>query len=105
METVVSTTFPLLLNLANNLLDENRADRAEMMRTIIKAYKHAIYMQIPVVLTQQDSIVGWCTFFLRVISTPVPPEAMNEDLELQAHHPCWNSKKWSYGNLNRLFVR
>lgn len=43
-EDVVRATFPLLLNLGNRIVNEDSSDAGEIMRTIMKTYKHAIYV-------------------------------------------------------------
>lgn len=53
----------------------------------------------------QDNMVGWCTLFTRVISKESPPCALPEDIEERETNHWWKAKKWSYANLNRLFVR
>jgi hypothetical protein len=45
-DKVVSVTFPLLLNIGNGLVNENSIEAGEMLRTLLKAYKHAIYVSI-----------------------------------------------------------
>ena len=50
-------------------------------------------------------MVGWCSLFLQTVAKDVPLEVLPEDPEDRASNDWWKSKKWSYGNLNRLFVR
>jgi len=49
-DKVVSVTFPQLLTIGNSLLNESSIDAGEMLRALLKAYKHAIYVgQSPIV--------------------------------------------------------
>ena len=43
-EQIVEQTFPHLLNIGNSLVDETSLEAGEMLRTVLKAYKHAIYV-------------------------------------------------------------
>ena len=47
----------------------------------------------------------WCTLFLTVIAKNPPENSMPEDLDEREMNHWWKCKKWSYVNLNRLFVR
>ena len=50
-------------------------------------------------------MVGWCTLFIRTISKTAPSTAMVNDLDEREQNHWFKAKKWSYANLNRLFVR
>lgn len=50
-------------------------------------------------------MVGWCTLFLQVVAKEAPETAMPEDFASREANHWWKAKKWSYFNLNRLFVR
>jgi hypothetical protein len=43
-DNVVMVTFPLLLNVGNRLVNETSIEAGEILRTVMKAYKHAIYV-------------------------------------------------------------
>jgi hypothetical protein len=43
-DKVVSLTFPLLLNIGNRLVAETSIEAGEILRTVMKTYKHAIYV-------------------------------------------------------------
>jgi len=43
-DKIVEMTFPQLLTIGNNLVNESSLEAGEMLRTILKAYKHAIYV-------------------------------------------------------------
>lgn len=104
-DKIVEMTFPQLLNIANSLVNETSLEAGEMLRTILKAYKHAIYFELPRHLREQQQIVGWCTLFLNVVAKDPPAESMIEDLDEREQNHWFKCKKWSYVNLNRLYVR
>lgn len=101
----MEATFSQLLSIGNSLVNETSLEAAEMLRTCLKAYKHAIYFELPTPLRSHQAMVDWCTLFLRVVAKEPPANALMEDLEERELNHWWKCKKWSYVNLNRLFVR
>lgn len=104
-DKIVEATFPQLLNIGNSLVNETNMQAGEMLRTVLKAYKHAIYFELPKQLRSHEAMVNWCTLFLRVVGKEPPQESMLEDLDERELNHWWKCKKWAYVNLNRLFVR
>lgn len=104
-DKIVEMTFPQLLSIGNNLVNEESLEAGEMLRTVLKAYKHAVYFELPVPLRDHRAMVGWCTLFLTVVAKQPPANSMPDDLEDRETNHWWKCKKWSYVNLNRLFVR
>ena len=102
---VVATAFPLLLAMGNRLVNETSIEAGEMLRAVMKAFKHAIYFELPQPLRQHEAMVGWCTLFIQTVAKDPPPCSMMDDLEEREQNHWWKAKKWAYGNLNRLFVR
>lgn len=43
-EEIVAVTFPQLLNIGNRLVGETSIEAGEMLRNVVKSYKHAIYV-------------------------------------------------------------
>ena len=101
----MEATFPQLLTIGNSLVDETSIEAGEMLRTVLKAYKHAIYFELPKQLRSHQAMANWCTLFLRVVAKQPPENSMLEDLDEREQNHWWKCKKWSYVNLNRLFVR
>jgi len=104
-DKIVDVTFPQLLNIGNSLVNETSLEAGEMLRTVLKAYKHAIYFELPQQLRSHQAMVDWCTLFLRVVAKEPPENSMLEDLDERELNHWWKCKKWAYVNLNRLFVR
>ena len=50
-------------------------------------------------------MANWCTLFLNVVSKDPPECSLPEDLDEREINHWWKAKKWSYANLNRLYVR
>lgn len=104
-EKVVAMCFPQLLVMGDRLVHETSLEAGEMLRAIMKAFKHTIYFELPNHLREQTNIVAWCTLFLHVVSKDPPASAMVVDLDEREINHWFKAKKWAYGNLNRLFVR
>ncbi|KAI4249176.1 MAG: hypothetical protein L6R40_000634 [Gallowayella cf. fulva] len=102
---IVELSFPQLLAIGTKLLDESSPPAWEMLHTVLKIYKHAIYIEMPPFLLSQDKMVAWCTLFLNLIGKEAPADALDEDLDERERNHWWKSKKWAYANLNRLYVR
>ncbi|KAI5843637.1 armadillo-type protein [Tricharina praecox] len=105
MERVAQATFPIILAIGNRLVDETSTDAGDMLKMIIKTYKHATYFELAPHLQDQSSIVPWATLFIKVVQKEPPAESMVEDLDEREIHPWWKAKKWAFANLNRIFVR
>ena len=44
LDKIVTVAFPALLNLGNKLVEEDSTEAGEMLRLVVKCYKHAIYV-------------------------------------------------------------
>ncbi|KAF2244258.1 ARM repeat-containing protein [Trematosphaeria pertusa] len=104
-DKIVAMSFPQLLNIGNQLANETSLEAGEILRTVLKVYKHAIYFDLPASLREQATMVGWCTLFLSVVSKDPPECSLPEDVDERETNHWWKAKKWSYANLNRLYVR
>ncbi|KAL9042584.1 MAG: hypothetical protein Q9214_003732 [Letrouitia sp. 1 TL-2023] len=102
---IVQMSFPQMLAIGNRLVDETSLDAWEMLRIVMKAYKHAIYFELPPHLMVQENTVGWCTLFLTIVGKDAPVVALDDDHDERERNHWWKAKKWAYANLNRLFVR
>ncbi|KAI5778900.1 armadillo-type protein [Geopyxis carbonaria] len=104
-DRVTQATFPIILAIGNKLVDETSTDAGEMLKMIVKTYKHAVYFELSQHLREEASIVAWATLFIKIVQKEPPAESLPEDLDEREIHPWWKAKKWAYSNLNRLFVR
>lgn len=104
-DKIVEHSFPQLLNIGLKLVDEESLEAAEMLRIVVKSYKHAIYFELSPHLQTHQATVDWCTLFLRIIAKQPPANSMMESKEERELNHWWKCKKWSYANLNRLFIR
>ncbi|KAJ5408009.1 importin [Penicillium cosmopolitanum] len=79
-DKIVEHSFPQLLGIGQRLVDEESLEAAEMLRIIVKSYKHAIYFELSPALQTHQATVDWCTLFLRIISK-TPPRKLHGRLE------------------------
>lgn len=105
LDNVVQMAFPMILNIGGRLVEDQSVEGAEMLRLVVKCYKHAVYYELPKPLQQHQATVDWCTLFLSIITKQIPPHALAEDADEREQNHWWKSRKWAYANLNRLFVR
>lgn len=122
-DEIAALTFPQLLDIGNRVVTDTDIEAGEMLRIIIKCYKHAIYVRrssdgvlrvrwlicsqfdLPGHLRKHEHMVGWCTLFLTVVTKDPPPAFLSEDIEEREKNHWWKAKKGAYANLNRLFAR
>ncbi|KXJ90565.1 importin-7 [Microdochium bolleyi] len=104
-DKVVEASFPRLLQICQELVNQESDEAAEMLHMALKAYKHATWLELSPFLRQHDVNIGWCTIFLNTVSKTMPAAAMSEDLDERERHHWWRAKKWAYFNLNRLWIR
>ncbi|KAI9689923.1 MAG: hypothetical protein M1822_009805 [Bathelium mastoideum] len=104
-DNIVAMTFPQLLQINQRLAGETSLEAAGMLRAGLKAFKHAVYFELPPYFRSHEAMVGWCTLFLTIVSKEPPENSLAEDLEERERNHWWKCKKWSYMNLNRTFVR
>ncbi|KAL2256227.1 hypothetical protein VTK26DRAFT_1966 [Humicola hyalothermophila] len=104
-DKIVEASFPRLLVICNELVNQESDEAGEMLHIALKCYKHATWLELCEFLQQSAVNLSWCTVFLQTVSKAIPASAMQGDpLERERHH-WWKAKKWAYFNLNRLYIR
>lgn len=107
MSHIVSTAFPTLLNLFQQLLamDSPSPERGELLKLICKNFWSATYLFIPPLLVQHDQFLGWMTCLLQLVMLQVPSEGQPADTEGRRSWPWWKCKKWALHVSYRIFSR
>ncbi|KAJ4298449.1 Nonsense-mediated mRNA decay protein 5 [Collariella sp. IMI 366227] len=100
-DKIIEATFPRLLVICNELVNQESDEAGEMLHIALKCYKHATWLELCEFLRQSAVNLAWCTVFLQTVSKAIP--AANP-LDRERHH-WWKAKKWAYFNLNRLYIR
>ncbi|KAF2115985.1 armadillo-type protein [Lophiotrema nucula] len=104
-DKIVAMTFPQLLLIGDQLQQQDTQEAGEILRTVLKVYKHAIYFDLPAALREQGTMTGWCTLFVNVVGKNPPACSMEDEPDEREKNHWWKAKKWAYANLNRLYVR
>ncbi|ODA78543.1 hypothetical protein RJ55_05924 [Drechmeria coniospora] len=104
-DTIVETSFPRLMAICNELVNQESDEAGEMLHLALKAYKHATWLELSPYLRQEQTNIAWCTVFLQTVAKPAPASSMQGDPFEREKHQWWKAKKWAFFNLNRLFIR
>lgn len=67
-DKIVGLSFPQLLNIGNSLANETSLEAGEILRTVLKVYKHAIYVRTPSMPHQPFLTRRSLTFLLHFVS-------------------------------------
>lgn len=104
LETITNATFPLLLQIGQQVAANPSAELApEFLHLILQSYKNAALNALLPVQMAAENIVPWGRLMLDVVALQVPVPAADE--EEMAKHEWWKAKKWAYASLNLLFTR
>ncbi|TPX14929.1 uncharacterized protein E0L32_005038 [Thyridium curvatum] len=104
-DKIIEASFPRLLAVCNELVNQDSDEAGEMLHLALKIWKHATWIELSAFLREQQVSLGWCTIFLQTVSKATPASAMDEDIFEREKHHWWKAKKWAYFNLNRLYIR
>ncbi|PHH86294.1 hypothetical protein CDD83_10458 [Cordyceps sp. RAO-2017] len=104
-DTIVETSFPRLMAICGELVNQESDEAGEMLHLALKAYKHATWLELSPYLRQRQVNIAWCTVFLQSVSKAAPASALQGDQFDREKNHWWKAKKWAYFNLNRLFIR
>ncbi|KAM3523812.1 hypothetical protein MY4038_008024 [Beauveria bassiana] len=104
-DSIVEASFPRLLAICNELVNQESDQAGEMLHLALKTYKHATWLELSPALRIPETNIAWCTVFLQTVAKAAPASAMQDDPTERELHHWWKAKKWAYFNLNRLFIR
>jgi len=102
-DKIIEASFPRLLAICEELVNQQSEEAGEMLHIALKSYKHATWLELSDFLRQGPVNYGWCSIFLRTVAKPIPTTE-EDPLERERQH-WWKAKKWAYFNLNRLYIR
>jgi len=104
-DKIVELSFPRMLSICNELVNQESDEAGEMLHLALKAYKHASWLELAPHLRNEQNNIAWCTVLLQTVAKTLPASAMSgDDFDREKNH-WWKAKKWAYFNLNRLFIR
>lgn len=109
MPKIVEELFPVLVSLADQLLQNWSPSPAEdvptILHLILKTYKTSIIVQLNPHQQTSESLVPWGRLFFAVVNLQLPTGTTPEDEEERERCEWWKAKKWAYATLGRLFHR
>lgn len=110
LDPIIIEVFPHLLNIGNSLVSQHAPMtevKAEILKSILKAYKFVTYYDLPEVLQTRESLSFWGELHYSITSMPPPAYVTTSNLSDQEKSFLQISKcyKWSVANINRIFTR
>lgn len=75
LDKIVTVAFPSLLTLGSKLVDETSLEAGEMLRIVIKCYKHTIYVGSASSISD-DTRADICSTNFPLLSEPVKPQSI-----------------------------
>lgn len=104
LQAVVEATFPIVLQLFQNLGNVQTVESHRMQHVIIRIFNSACNLGVPPHLLNQAVFMPWMNALLQALQRPVP-EGQPEDLDVRKRWPFWKCKKWAARAFTRLFQR
>jgi hypothetical protein len=100
---IIKLTFPAIQAICEKLIHLDTNEAAELLKLALKIYHASIQVDLPKCLQDPSSLVPWGTLFLQLVNKTIPFEVLPTDPEEREKYIWWNTKKWAYHCLNRLF--
>ncbi|KAI5964696.1 uncharacterized protein KGF55_001765 [Candida pseudojiufengensis] len=107
MEDITKSLFPLVEQLAQNLVESNNDQtNDEMLYLIVKIFKNATFSSLPTYFLDVNKLGLWCQLHILIINKELPKEILEEEIIEQRNlHFRIKTVKWCFANLNRLLNR
>ena len=106
LEEVTQELFPILENLADNLINNDTSMSDELLYLIIKIFKFTTFSSLPSYIQNPQNLGKWCQYQILIINKPLPDSIMKDTLPEERYlHPRIKTVKWCFGNLHRLLSR
>ncbi|RKP10883.1 armadillo-type protein [Thamnocephalis sphaerospora] len=105
LNNIIRVAFPLLVNIAQQLLAHDDLEAGEMVKIACKTYFSSSLHELSDEQQEVGSLTTWLTLFLAVVEKDIPVSTLPEDLDEREKHSWWKAKKWAMHCVNRLFAR
>ena len=106
LNDLVAGVFPLLLTLAQDLVQkQSAAEPCLMLKTIFKVFYVAINIEVPLQLRELQTFADWSTVLLTALATWPAPEPPNIDPDMRHKTVWWKARKWSLQIFYRIIQR
>jgi hypothetical protein len=100
--------FPILVSIATQMAGQTPTAAQEiptMLHLILKTYKSSITVNLSAHQQSAESIVPWGKLFFAIVNLQLPAESVPADEDGRERCEWWQTKKWAYAILGRLFHR
>ncbi|CAJ0826520.1 6037_t:CDS:10 [Entrophospora sp. SA101] len=104
---IIQKSFPILLQIAEIIINETNVDAGEMMKIIVKTFGSSIHYELPKPLQDSTFIGHWLGLLLKLVDKQIPQELIPQydDVEERRNFIWYRVQKWSCHVLDRLFSR
>ncbi len=105
LNVMVGRTFPVLLELMNNLLTLDNEEAANVLHWILKVYWSCTQYSVPNVAQEPQTVTSWMETMNKLLMKDIPDQALPAEAEDRAQNGWWKAKKWACHIFARFFSR
>lgn len=107
LDPIIVQYFPSLLQLAKSILASPTDDyeSGEIVKLVLKCYKFVTYLDLPIVLQENQNVVDWITFHVTVINMQLPESVFKLPIDERSNSSWVKCQKWAFHNLSRVYER
>lgn len=106
MPQIAEKSFPTLVDLGTNLVQNLTPENADCLHIILKTYKASTQTSLSPHQQSSQSIMTWGRLLFQVVAVQLPVgttlPGSPDDWQVSE---WWKAKKWAFNTLNRLFER
>ena len=106
MPQIAERSFPALVELGTNIVNNMTPDNADCLHIILKTYKASTQTSLSPHQQGSQSIMAWGRLLFAVVNVQLPTgTTLPGSPEDWQQSEWWKVKKWAFNTLNRLFER
>lgn len=107
LDPIIEQYFPSLLQLSKSIISSpsDSYECGEIVKLVLKCYKFVTYLDLPLILQQNQMVVDWITFHVDVINMSLPESVFKLPVDERSNSPWVKCQKWSCHNLHRIYER
>lgn len=105
IDNFVDTVFPVMEQIAGQLVNQEDHKSNEMLYLILKSFKYGCLNNFPNYFTNIDKLNSWIQLHLFLCSKPLPAETLALDLADRSLDKRVKVNKWAFGNLYKFISK
>lgn len=105
IDNYVDQVFPVMEQIAGQLVNQNDHKASEMLYLILKSFKYACLNNFPNYFNNIDKLNSWIQLHLYLCSKPIPSETMSLELADRSLDKRVKVNKWAFGNLYKFISK